>query len=696
MTSEGPLTGYRVVELGARVSVAGCGGLLAQLGADVVLVEPVRPVAGHKWADRAATATGKRSVVVDGSEPGDRELLRRLVAGADVVLLSTDVSADDRERWAGPRPRRQVLCDVTAFGHNGPLAGTPASAAAVEALSGVAATTGRRSGPPALLGAPLVEMETAVYAAAAVVAALRARRAHGSGQRVEIASYDVGVNALAAFLPLPFAGRVATRNGNRHPTLAPWNSYRAIDGWVVICAPTAEQWLRLCTAIERPDLVGDPRFASTTDRMDHADDIDVVLGGWVARRTVADCVDVLAQSVIPCGPVVALDALGYEPNLRRRAMVHAVADPVTDRRVLLPGCPVRWRPPDRAPEIPAPGSDRSDLPAPRVEPEVTGDPALPGRPLEGIRVVEIGMNTVGPLAGRQLAALGADVIKVEPPHGDSNRHNAPLRADGQSYIFALLNTDKRGLVLDLRDEADRHLLWEVLGTADVLIENLRPGSLDRLGFGAADVRARYPRLVHCSMNGFGHATVYPGRPALDTVVQAMSGVLGATVLDGVPTKAGMSVSDQLGGLFGLLGVLAALDRRDRDGSGVTLDVAMQDGSAWATHRVWNVPVDQPPIVTTPDGPVLVEDGVSTPVATVADVLGHPQTVARGLLVERPTADGGSWTVLGSPMGLRSTPAAVSTAMPRLGVLDAGLTAEFGIEPGPDGRVRRAATTAAEH
>lgn len=695
MASDGLLTGYRIVELGTRVSVAGCGGLLAQLGADVVLVEPARPAGGHKWADRAATAAGKRSVVVDDTEPGGRERLRRLVAEADVVLLSTDVSAADRERWSAPRPRHQVLCDVTAFGHGGPLAGVPASAAAVEALSGIAATTGPRSGPPALLGAPLVEMEAAVYAAAAIVAALRARRAHGSGQRVEIASYDVGVTALAAFLPLPFAGRVATRNGNRHPTLAPWNAYRAIDGWVLICAPTAEQWVRLCTAIERPDLVGDPRFATTTDRMEHADDIDVVLGGWVVGRTVADCVDVLARYVIPCGPVVPLNGLADEPNLRHRQMVHSATDPATGRRVLLPGCPVRWRPPDRAPKVPARGSDRPAPPRPRAEPGVTGDPALPGRPLDGIRVVEIGMNTVGPLAGRQLAALGADVVKVEPPHGDSNRHNAPLRADGQSYIFALLNTDKRGLVLDLRDPADRDVLWDVLGTADVLIENLKPGSLDRLGFGAAEVRARFPRLVHCSMNGFGHVTAYPGRPALDTVVQAMSGVLGATVLDGVPTKAGMSVSDQLGGLFGLLGVLAALDRRDREGCGATLDIAMQDGSAWATHRVWNTVTEQPPIVSTPDGPVLVEGGASTPVATVADVLAHPQTAARGLLVERPTADGGSWTVLASPMGLRSTPAAVTTAMPRLGVLDAALAAEFGLEPGPDGRVRRAATTAAE-
>ncbi|MGH3466876.1 MAG: CaiB/BaiF CoA transferase family protein [Thermocrispum sp.] len=675
------MSGLLVVEIGSRDAVAACGGLLAQLGAEVVLAEPPRPPAEHKWSDRAVTAAGKRSVVIDRSSPADRDLFQELVAGADVVLLSTDLSDDDRELWEFPRPGGQIQCDITAFGHDGPLAGDPASEACVEARCGVAETTGRRDGAPAVLGAPLLEMESAVYAAASVIAALRVRRRHGFGQRIDIALHDVGVNALAAFLPLPFSGRVATRNGNRHPTLSPWNAYQARDGWVVICAPTNDQWSRLCAVLGRPEMVHDTRFTSTTGRMEHANDIDDVVGAWVAAQSVEACVDTLTRAVIPSGPVVPVAELAAEPNLRHRGMVRETVDPATGRRVLVPGCPVRWRLDHSATRIPLPDAHRAwardFVRAPSGTPAV-GDPVSAARALEGIRVVEIGMNTVGPLAGKQLGALGADVIKIEPPRGDSNRHNAPLRPDGQAYIFALLNTDKRGLVLDLHDDADRAMLWSLLRSADVLIENLKPGSLGRLGFGPAEVREALPHLIYCSMNGFGHDSVYPERPALDTVVQAMSGLMSATLVDGVPTKAGISVSDQLGGLFGLLGVLAALEHRDScGGEGVTLDLAMQDGSAWASHRLWNTPgPSSARIEATRHGPELDEAGMTTAVATVDAVLAHPQTAARELIVERPTSDGDSWPVLGSPMRLRSTPARVSSAMPRLGVLDPALAEEL--------------------
>ncbi|GAA0378832.1 hypothetical protein Acor_77850 [Acrocarpospora corrugata] len=688
------LDGWLVVEVGDRVAVAACGGLLAQLGADVVLVEPERPGGGHKWRDRPVTAAGKRSVVIS---TGDRELFEGLVAGADVVLLSSDLSGADRALWESARPAGQILCDITAFGHSGPFAGVPGSEAFVEAVSGVAETTGRRDGPPVLLGEPLLEMESALYAVSAIVAARRVRRRHGFGQRIDIALYDVAVNALATFFPLAFTGRTATRNGNRHPTLSPWNSYRALDGWVVICAPTDEQWARLCTAMNRPELLLDKRFRSPSARMDHADAIDEAVGAWTSLQSVAACLDALAPHVIPSGPVTALDDLAIEPNLRHRGVVRSAIDPESGRQVWLPGCPIRssgtgFAAVIPARDIPARDADRAPISAlvavlPQVRGTVTGDPVSRVRPLEGVRVVEIGMNTVGPLAGRQLGALGADVIKVEPPRGDVNRHNAPLRGDGESYIFALLNTDKRGLVLDLREEADRRVLWDVLGTADVVIENLKPGSLRRLGFGPAEVQAVLPGLIYCSINGFGHDAVYPGRPALDTVVQAMSGLMSATTVDGIPTKAGISVSDQIGGLVGLLAVLAGIERREtRGGAGAAFDLAMQDGSAWATHRLWNAGAaiyTSARIVTTEDGPVLDEGGTLTPVATVDDVLAHVQTAVRGLILDRPTAEGDSWTVLGSPLRLLSTPAVVRAAMPRLGVLDPALAAEFDLVRSPD-------------
>jgi crotonobetainyl-CoA:carnitine CoA-transferase CaiB-like acyl-CoA transferase len=272
------------------------------------------------------------------------------------------------------------------------------------------------------------------------------------------------------------------------------------------------------------------------------------------------------------------------------------------------------------------------------------------------------------------------------------------------------NTDKRGIVLDLKHPNDREILWKLLATADMVIENLRPGALAKFGFGGDDVLRRLPHIIYCSVNGFGYDTAYPGRPALDTVIQAMSGAMAVTSIDGVPTKAGISISDQLGGQFGLAGMLAALEYRERTGRGLHLDLAMQDCSAWATQMAWNggwrsdaciIPATDGFVVAESQG-ALGSDAITergrqmtrdalvaelnranpdsaAPVLTVAEVMAHPQTLARGLFKEVPTADGTSWLVPESPLRLLSTPAKARSTMPRLGFLDADLAAEFELD-----------------
>lgn len=708
---------WLVVELGARIGTGMCGTLLADLGADVVLAEPRDLPAEAKWRNRAAVAAGKRSL--------DHERLRSggsaawLLERADVVLLSSDLDAEQADLWDGPRPVHQVICDITAFGHAGAPPAAGLSTALVDAYCGATDTTGEPDGPPVTLGAPLLEMETAVYAASAVIAALRVRRRHGSGQRLDIAVFDVGVNALATFIPAAVTGQSASRVGNRHPGLSPWNRYRAEDGALVICAPTNVLWQRLCVAIASPGLVDDDRFATTSSRLAHADAIDEVIGRWTATRPVDACLATLAEHVIPSGPVVTLDELADEANLTHRTSITTVTDPRAGHEVRVMPSPVRWSDrPSHAVRVPD-FDDGGPTPTPvdsRSTP-VRGDVVVSHRPLEGVRVLELGMNTVAPLAGRQLAALGADVIKVEPPAGDTNRHSPPLREDGQSHIYAISNTGKRGVVLDLRDTDDKAKLLALLDTTDILVENFKPGSLDRLGLGAERLREDHPSLVYCSINGFGHDSAYPGRPALDTVIQAMSGVMASTLVDGVATKAGISLADQLGGQFGLLAVLAALERRQRTGQGATLDLAMQECAAWATQMCWSSDAASGPavrVVAAADGYVAVEGDEAAlrralglapgfeiderlaaltreeavaaigpavacacaPVLTTREVLDHPHTRARGLLMERPTPDGGQWTVLASPLRLGATPTLVTAAMPALGFPDPALEAEL--------------------
>lgn len=722
--STGALLGnLRVLELGARVGAGACGGLLAQLGAEVILVEPPRPSDTDKWQNRPAMAAGKSSIVIDDTSAEGRQQLAKLLTSADVVLLSSDLSSTCNWVWNAPRPAQQIICDITAFGRSGPMAGTPLPETLVQAYSAVADTMGENDGPPALIGAPLLDMEAAAYAAAAIIAARRVVRQHGFGQRIEIALYDVAVNSLLTFIPMYLVGKASGRNGNRHPTLVPWNAYKAADGWVLICGPTNDQWRRICEALEQPGLAADERFSSPTLRMDNVVEVDAAINLWTAGRSVSDCVARFSRFGIPSGSIVSIEEVASEPNLVHRGMVFQQQDPVSGSMVQTSASPIRLRGiKPAAPLIPQMDGQKQRLLDARpalagTTEEARGDLQSPHRPLEGVRVVEIGMNTVAPLACRQLGALGADVIKVEPPTGDTNRWNAPLHESGESYVFALSNTDKRGVVLDLRKTEDKETLFVLLATADMVIENLKPGSLEKLGVGAADVLARYPHLIYCSVNGFGYESVYPGRPALDTVIQGMSGVMSASIVNGVPTKAGISVSDQLGGQLGLVGMLAALDRKERTGCGANFDIAMQDCSAWSTQMLWRgrkTATQSSRIVATSDGYVAIHGDLQVsahllggaagespeeaarrlprdevvsrlqggsglqcvPVLGIAEVLASPQLAARSLFVERQAADGIAWKVLSSPMRLRSTPAVVSAPMPRLGYLDQELQAEL--------------------
>ena len=709
-----------VLEAGDRIAVGACGGLLAQLGATVVAVEPgVRPTGG-KWRNRAAMMAGKLSVVIDAENSGDSALRDGLLAQADVVLSSSDFGSPAINYWNQPADARQIVVDITAYGHGGADEGRGGSEEIIQARGGVIDTTGPENGPPMVVGTPVLEMSTAVSAAAAILLALRVRRLHGCGQRIDMSILDGAVSSLTNFLALHFNGIAATRSGNRHPLYSPWGSYRAVDGHLLVCSVSDDQFVRICRVMGDPALAHDPRFATATLRSRHFVEIDRIISAWTAHRTVADCAQLLTQSGVACGPIATLDGLEQEPNLIHRATLRRVHDPDTGTSARIPASPLRGTPlcglsPSR---IPARDEDRAavlEILATRVKAPANGVPAkAPARrePLAGVRVVEIGHYTVAPLAGRHLGSFGAEVIKIEPPVGDAIRFGPPLRSDGLSYIFALSNTDKRGLILDLRQEHDKLRLHRLLAQSDLLIENQRPGLLASLGFSSELLRARHPHLVYCSISGFGRDSAYPGRPALDTVIQAMSGMMSLTCADGVPTKAGISASDVAGGLFGLLASLAGIEYRDQTGHAAHFDISMQDTSVWMTQIHWSGEI-QPTtrIVRASDGYVVAQGDAATidrvittpgtqiertelstllcaqglaaaPILTVAEVVAHPSTVARQLIVERPTADNATWHVLNSPLRLCSTPPQVRTVMPRLGFDNNRLIDEFKLDAQP--------------
>lgn len=712
-----------VVEVGNRIAVGACGGLLAQLGARVVVVEPASRSTFGKWRNRAAMMAGKLSVVFDSEDERDRALQDELLARADVVLLSSDCGDPTSGLWARAADANQIVVDITAFGRDDENQGRCASEEVIQALSAVIDTTGPAEGAPAVVGPPVLEMTTGISAAAAVLLALRVRRLHGFGQRIDMSILDGAVGCLTNFFALHFGGVRASRSGNRHPLYSPWGSYTARDGHLLLCSVSDDQFARLCRAIGEPALARDPGFSSSSLRRQHVEELDQIINAWAASRTVAECEQVMIHAGVPCGPIVTLDKLEHEPNLVHRKTVRRLHDPETITSARVPASPIRGTPlrgldPTR---IPARDEDRARvLRLLATREQLRAHTPLADHParveaLAGVRVVEIGHYTVAPLASRYMGAFGADVIKVEPPQGDAIRQGAPRRDNGVSYIFALSNTDKRGLVLDLRQQRDKARLNRLLEQSDLLIENLRPGKLEKLGFGPDVLRARHPHLVYCAITGFGSDSTYPDRPALDTVIQAMSGIMSLTCVDGMPLKAGISASDVTGGLFGLLASLAGIEYRDRTGWAPHFDISMQDASVWMTQLRWSAERQSTVrFIHASDGYVVVNGDAKTidagmtmlaktagrsqvaaelsaqgldaaPVLTVAEVIVAPRTAAHQLIVERRTEDNESWPVHNCPLRLCSTPPRVRTVMSRLGLNNEQVIDELQLDEQPQER-----------
>jgi CoA:oxalate CoA-transferase len=198
------------------------------------------------------------------------------------------------------------------------------------------------------------------------------------------------------------------------------------------------------------------------------------------------------------------------------------------------------------------------------------------KPLDGVRVVDLTRLLSGPFATQILADLGAEVIKVEPPGGDKARQNGPF-VDGQSTYFASLNRGKKSVVLNLKREAAREVFRRLVKAADVVVENFRPGVMERLGLGFRELRDINRNLVYVACSGFGQEGPRREHPALDVVIQAMAGTMSITgPEDGEPVRVGFSVGDLGGGLYTAVAVLAGLQSRQHGAGGLYLDVSMLD------------------------------------------------------------------------------------------------------------------------
>ena len=200
-------------------------------------------------------------------------------------------------------------------------------------------------------------------------------------------------------------------------------------------------------------------------------------------------------------------------------------------------------------------------------------------PLAGIRVLDFTRVLAGPFATQILSDLGAEIIKLEPPGSGDETRGFPPHRGGESHYFIAINRGKRSIVIDLRTDEGKQVVKQLVATVDVVVENYRPGVMDRLGLSYEVLSAINPRLVYCAISGFGMTGPMRDKPSFDIVTQALSGAMSVNGEAGrLPVKLGLPIGDLSGGIFGSIGILAAIIERQKTGKGRLVDISLQDGT----------------------------------------------------------------------------------------------------------------------
>ena len=358
-----PLHGLRVLDLTRALAGPFVTMLLADLGADVVKVEPpegdiTRPQGPFHPDDElrafggyfASVNRNKRGVMLNLKTERGRAVLRDLASDSDVLVENFRAGVMDRlglsyESLAADNPRL-VYAAVRGFGDPrtgaSPYASRPAYDVVAQAMGGLMHITGQPDGPPTKAGPGVGDILPAAFAAVGILAALHRVRTTGIGDFVDVAMYDA-VLALCerTVYQHSYLGASPAREGNEHPLFCPFGLYRAADGWLAIAAPGDRHWQLLCKAVERTDLVDDPRLTTNPARVAHRELVREVIEAWTATRSMAEAESMLADSV-PLAPVNTVERIFADPHVRAREMLVELEQPGVAEPLAVAGRPIKF------------------------------------------------------------------------------------------------------------------------------------------------------------------------------------------------------------------------------------------------------------------------------------------------------------------------------------------------------------------
>lgn len=333
-----PLAGLRVIELARILAGPWAGQTLSDLGADVIKVEAPEGDDTRRWGppfierenDRSAAYfhaanRGKKSVTADFRRPEGQEAVRRLVAGADVVIENFKVGGLakyglDYAALSALNPRL-IYCSITGFGQSGPYAHRAGYDFIIQGMAGLMSVTGEPDGQPQKVGVAVTDIFTGIYAATAILAALHQRGTTGRGQHIDMALLDVATSIMAnQAMNYLATGTAPRRMGNAHPNLAPYAVFDCADGWIILATGNDAQYRRLCTLLRLPGMAAAPEFATNADRIANRAAMTEGLADATRQWSKADLLAACEAEGVPAGPINDLAEVFADPQIVHRGL----------------------------------------------------------------------------------------------------------------------------------------------------------------------------------------------------------------------------------------------------------------------------------------------------------------------------------------------------------------------------------------
>jgi crotonobetainyl-CoA:carnitine CoA-transferase CaiB-like acyl-CoA transferase len=330
-----PLDDLRVLDLTVARAGPTCVRHLADWGADVIRIEPPAAARGGSArldADLQNLHRNKRALTLDLKDPEGRAVLDRLVDGADVLVENMRPEVKHRLGFdwdaVHARNRRLVLGSISGFGQDGPYAGRGGVDQIAQGMGGLMSVTGLPGTEPTRVGIPVSDLAAGLHLAIGILVALHDRARTGEGRWVRTSLLESMI-AMMDFQAARWTveATVPTQEGNHHPVYVPMGCFRSADGWVNVAGPWGRLLRQFCTAIDRPDLLADPRFDTAAKRSANRADLNAIVAERLATRTTAEWVETLAAAGVPCGPVYAMDEVFADPQVTHLGMAATVEHP---------------------------------------------------------------------------------------------------------------------------------------------------------------------------------------------------------------------------------------------------------------------------------------------------------------------------------------------------------------------------------